>query len=478
MFSKPSGFPLLPTEVIDMIRVIISCADLYSLVLVNRSHNMALTPHLYADIDLLRYPSAMKCIMALDHAPEGNIFGRNLSILVQSFSLREDTSYPVDASFKLLASTLVLDVLRMVNLKHFSCSLALPCSTSLLAALLSGAVPKLQSLQLTVSDIEVPPGYDVADLSSRVPRLRSVKLDIRDRIPTRMIALIRELLTSRAGDLRTLSLSCGDEHHGPPMTYLPTAAVFSALEELTITGRALAHPSLQRAPIKVLTARESDSAPYSPLMENDLHLGLGAFLTLRRLSCPYYMLPTFFPEEAHRRRPIDTVGLNYVPTSSNSNEGGCFGIPPFHIPWAMLHYLRFSKVPIRRLYLRAMHLSFALGFPEPQDIAALVTVECLVIVTRDDPWLDLVEFLHALGSKVIAQMPRLHTFVLSDEPASIQARDSPFEHAGDLDLQRRALAQYEACSSTLKTVAFTAQLHWENTADGWLQCPGKPSIRV
>ncbi|KAI0360420.1 hypothetical protein OH77DRAFT_680892 [Trametes cingulata] len=480
-YGSSAGFPLLPTEVIDLIRSTLSPADLHTLVLVNKAHNMVLTPHLYADIKLLHYPSALQCIMLLDGPSEDNAFGRNLVTLVQSFSLGEDTSYPEDANYKLLASTLVLDVLRMANLKHFSCTLALPYSISLLAALLSGAVPKLQSLQLTVSDIDIPPGCDIAHLSLRVPRLRSVKLDIRDRIPPAVITLIREVLTSRAEALRTLSLFSDDEHYGPPTVYLPTAAVFSSLEELAISGRALSHPSLRPAPVRTLVVREANSANEPFSMDNNvLRLDPGAFPRLQRLFCYPRMLQAFLPEQTRYRRPIDTIGLNYVSASGSVHEDGCFGTPESHLyipsPWrSQLQRLRFSRVGVRRLFLHVYHFPSLYGFPNPGETAnCLSTLESLVVVLSDDPGIDAETYLLKLGSEVIAHIPHLHTFVLSDEPTSKEAQRHPFEHAEDLDLQRRALAQYEVWRPTLETVAFTADFHWKKTADGWLQCLGKP----
>ena len=69
---------------------------------------------------------------------------------------------------------------------------------------------------------------------------------------------------------------------------------------------------------------------------------------------------------------------------------------------------------------------------------------------------------------MLPQMPRLHTFLLSDGPAkTVYPGGGPFYYAHDEDYQRRALAAYDEQSSSLRRVAFTSEFEWEKRADGW-----------
>lgn len=66
--------------------------------------------------------------------------------------------------------------------------------------------------------------------------------------------------------------------------------------------------------------------------------------------------------------------------------------------------------------------------------------------------------------------PRLQMFLLSDQCSKIRGRlYHPFKIAGDLDLQRELLADYDKYTPVLRRVAFTADFDWEKHEDVWRQ---------
>ncbi|EIW61020.1 uncharacterized protein TRAVEDRAFT_46245 [Trametes versicolor FP-101664 SS1] len=72
-----------------------------------------------------------------------------------------------------------------------------------------------------------------------------------------------------------------------------------------------------------------------------------------------------------------------------------------------------------------------------------------------------------LGTRLIAHLPRLHTFLLSDGPLKLCGGfRHAFPWAGDEALQRQVLADFDRRSSVLRRVAFTTEFEWEKRADG------------
>lgn len=74
--------------------------------------------------------------------------------------------------------------------------------------------------------------------------------------------------------------------------------------------------------------------------------------------------------------------------------------------------------------------------------------------------------LASLGPLLLARMPRLHTFLLSDVSLKRYDLGNAFLWARDEALQSAVLAGYEFHAPALRRVAFTTEFEWEKRADG------------
>ncbi len=74
--------------------------------------------------------------------------------------------------------------------------------------------------------------------------------------------------------------------------------------------------------------------------------------------------------------------------------------------------------------------------------------------------------LFALGERVFARLPRLHTFLLGDVVKKQYDHRDHFWFARDVDMQRALLAEFERHTSALRRVAFTTEFEWEKGDNG------------
>lgn len=204
-------------------------------------------------------------------------------------------------------------ILRMANLRKFASPI--PIAPTILSMVVSGSRPKLQSIQLVVPKAKgsqlarVRPTADY----TKLPLLRTFKLDVWQPFDPTLARGIRSLLRLRANTLRALSLTTSLATSGSPNIVGPlllSDVAFTALEELEIELTALSHPSLQHtAAIRPLSIRGS-------LMDEDeidFHDRLHhAFPVLESLAAPNSIASEFFPEDTRYRRPIHTLRLNGV----------------------------------------------------------------------------------------------------------------------------------------------------------------------
>ncbi|KAI0634801.1 hypothetical protein C8Q77DRAFT_1104112 [Trametes polyzona] len=446
-------------------------ADLLPLLLVNKLVNAVLTPVLYTDIDLLECASALKCIRTLAAPPSLRAFRRDLPALVQAFVLRvpaEDLPWSPDSHA--FGAPLLTCLLRMVNLRHFTCLLPLPFAPSMLALLVSGSRPLLQTIELVIPKAREPrPAMRIRldpDDPAKLPDLRTFKLDVWQPLEPTLARTVHNLLRSRANTLKSLALTSSLAEEGVDIVnqLLPSNATFTSLEELHIEASALSHPSLrQTASIKTL------SIPGSPTDDEDLqdHAFIhDSFPAIESLACPNSILPAFFPEDVQRRRPIHTLRLNGASYGMRSfdytgDESDWFELQEF------LPLLRHSAVPVRHLSFAVMDLPIE---DLPDIVPHLMTLETLVVAFTDDIE-DAEEYLVQLGRVLIAHLPHLHTFLLSDAPVKAQNEDRGFRHAQNIPLQRKALAEYSKHSSNLQRVAFTSDFLWEKRGSDWSLIP-------
>ncbi|EIW55578.1 uncharacterized protein TRAVEDRAFT_73431 [Trametes versicolor FP-101664 SS1] len=451
-------------------------ADLCSLLLVNKLTNTTLTPTLYSDIDLVECSATLKCVKTLAAAPGTRAFSRDLPALVNAFVLHVPADdLPWDADSKLFGTTMLTCIFRMVNLRKFASPIPLPFAPTILSMVVSGSRPKLQSIQLVVPKAK---GSQLARVRpttdhSKLPLLRTFKLDVWQPFDPTLARGIQSLLRLRANTLRALSLTTSLATSGSPNIVgplLPSDVAFTALEELEIELTALSHPSLQHtAAIRAL------SIPGSLMDEDeiDLHDRLHhAFPVLESLAAPNSIVSEFFPEDTRHRRPIHTLRLNGASYGMGSldyagDESEWYDLEE------ILPLLRYSAVPIRDLSFAVVDLPLE---DLPLVVPHLVTLHRLVVVFSDDFEADAADYLSELGQVLIAHLPELHTFLMSDMPVRVQHEDNGFEHAQDLPLQRKILAEWESYSSALRKVAFTSEFGWEKKGDQWF--PASPASFV
>jgi len=125
--------------------------------------------------------------------------------------------------------------------------------------------------------------------------------------------------------------------------------------------------------------------------------------------------------------------------------------------------------PIRELALPLTTINFSeLSSAKPH----FVNIETLLLCALRD--LEGLECLNDLGNDLFSGMPKLHTFLLSDDHrAMFTIRDSerrPFEIASDIGRQREALKAWEPFCPTLRRVSFTAQSEWNKSSGSeWIK---------
>lgn len=78
--------------------------------------------------------------------------------------------------------------------------------------------------------------------------------------------------------------------------------------------------------------------------------------------------------------------------------------------------------------------------------------------------------LKSLGRKLFKEMPRLHTFLLSDEPYYV-FRGRRFSLAIDEIEQRKILTKWSKHCPTLSRASFTAAFIWDRIEGGWVKSP-------
>ncbi|KAI0646566.1 hypothetical protein C8Q79DRAFT_1000850 [Trametes meyenii] len=413
--------------------------NLCALLLTDKMCNTTLTPTLYHSVLLDQPIPFLRCLSTLAASPGKHAFRRDLSALVHRFTIRNpetlELAYPLNA--RAVGPMLFACLVRMDNLRHFSCSFPLPFSLGVFGALINGSHPKLQSIDL-IPDVWEPLEILLA---------QSIKTFLRNHADSiRSLRLTSSL--SRGAELNVL---------GP---LLPSDVVFPSLAELEIGMTIFSHPSLQNtATIKSLYIHE---AATEDDLDTQFSLPPDAFPSLQTLICPNATMLAFLPENTTRRRPIRAVRLNEASYGMESLDYN-----GDQSDWdellELLPHLPFSAVPVTELSLAVWDLSIE----ELRKVVPYVRdLEKFVIVV-DEGIENSEELLIQLGPVLIAQLPRLHTLLLSDMPLRVRSEDGEFQHARDIALQQRALAEYERHSSTLRRVAFAAEV------GGWEKCGGR-----
>ncbi|TFK87647.1 hypothetical protein K466DRAFT_662851 [Polyporus arcularius HHB13444] len=455
----------LPVELLTFISSLVRKADLAALASTSRRLNLIATPYLYADLDLFTYRSALACLMTLASSPATLAWpGRDLADYVQSLRLRPTcVQYnPVMLDdFEQLGRLLSVSVPRMVNLRELDCGpRGLKSVSQVLRALLTSPHPRLESIQLCFlpdsrSSASEATSLDLATHMCDLPRLQTITLFALSRLSLQDFVSLRILLNKSASQLRRLTVVTSTAMDFFELFDERQNSSLPLLEHLEIRDRDLDNPSCTAMThIRSLAIRDDFDTP-----EEFETLPSTAYPALEELLCSHSQVPRFLFPDSASLRPIHTIGLDYTKYERNGGET-TEAIPRWeHIHFAFEHF-RFSAVPIR-------HLRFYVNRLLIDELQAAMSecpfLESLTMVVWHEPKRAA---LFALGERVFARLPRLHTFLLGDVVKKQYDHRDHFWFARDVDMQRALLVEFERHTSALGRVAFTTEFEWEKGDNG------------
>ncbi|KAI0741600.1 hypothetical protein C8Q80DRAFT_1274002 [Daedaleopsis nitida] len=453
----PSAIHSLPEELLGVIASNSQPADLNSLLLTSKSFNEHLTPALYASIIPRSERYALKALRTLSAAPQKTTFGRDLPAIVRTFTL-DFATYNLLPVKEKLVRRLVQAVSRMTGLQHFTCRLYCWFVPQMCANLMAAAAGTLRSLnvyicpkrhrpRVTTTEPESEETDLLAMLRPDLPCLESVTLEMTSDTGD-FADFTQHLLTTCASRLRKLSLFTV-EHEMAEYVIAYTEA-WPVLQELEIDVRTLACRAIEFPATPRVHSLSSPNIPPS------------AFPKLEELCCSHGVLPAFLPPtmpSGYAKRPIRKVELDRARYEKNGGDFTRYGDPEWHGVRAVLAHLSNSAVPVTDLAFY-VHL---LEVPGLVDIAVVATnLERLLTVVYEDP-VQLNGGFDALGAKLFAHMPDLHTFLVSDAPKKFA--DGAFMISEDDE--RKWLEAWDKHPNALREVAFCVSRMWTKTGNGW-----------
>ncbi|KAI0806623.1 hypothetical protein C8Q74DRAFT_3484 [Fomes fomentarius] len=294
----------IPLDLMRDVASWLETSDLLAMLMTSTLTNKALTPTLYSTVDLRSWDGLLRCLATLALLPEDHAFHRDLAIFVRTLVIQRPRSrrpfYATD-----YALSLSMAVARMTNLRYFSSKIGLtPCSLDILFKLVSGTCPRIQTIDIIVSD-ELTTKLDIRNF--RVPStLRELRLVLSDQPCPVRNPFVRKLLAASGPSLRSLAPRT-DGHYNAPFwqEILPWDLDFANLEDLVIGGSALYQPCFQSA-TQVRTLKVTNMWKVT----SDVHFA--AFPDLEDLSCPWEMIPHFLVDDPEYRRPIKTIHIDDV----------------------------------------------------------------------------------------------------------------------------------------------------------------------
>lgn len=360
---------------LDLMRTVASwleISDLLAMLMTSTLMNKALTPTLYSTMDLRSWDGLLRCLATLVLLPEERAFHRDLAILVRTLVIQRPPSrrpfYATDYALSLSTA-----VARMTNLRYFSSKIGLtPCSLDILFKLVSGTCPRIQTIDIIVSD-ELAMKFDIRNF--RVPStLRELRLVLSDEPGPVQNPFVRKLLAASGPFLRSLALRM-DGHYNAPFwqEILPQDVNFANLDNLVIGGSALFQPCFQSATqVRTLEVTNLWNVP------SDVHLA--AFPELEDLSCPWETIPHFLVDDPEYRRPIKTIHIDDVSCERR-------GASPRE--WtdilALIQRLQYTSVPVKTLSFEVKNIpltgfaAIRLVFFSLEYLAIVVHERCSVV---------------------------------------------------------------------------------------------------
>ncbi|KAI0369904.1 hypothetical protein BV20DRAFT_1052812 [Pilatotrama ljubarskyi] len=461
----------IPVEVWELIASPLRIRDLPALLLSSKHLNEALTPILYSHIQLNDAASAKMCIATLV-ADAGTLYlQRDLAGMVHAFCLN---------SFDLSSARRRDDE---------AAESLLPFTPSLLAALFRGAASTLQALHIELQtrkdwlSIQGSEGEIPDDFRPTCPELTVLDVWLK---PMSQVCgessfrFLQRLLASHAAQVRTLAfVSSGNADW---VSFILGATTrWPVLERLEIDKYTLWEDVLQDTPeVRVLAVRgghyplsglsvednrEDDEVPMDTSPSGALQRSLPrtAFPKLEELHCAHDLLSAFLSPDDQLRRPIRTIELDGAYFWGIGRLLDFTIIPPWRAVRRALTHLPNSSGPVKELAFAVCGLDFERFVSSAGPY--LRTLERLLLVMHASPVHP--EVLEHFGERLLAQMPHLHTFLLSEGPYNPGAAKPSLEYCGDSNQQLRWLERWEVHAPALTTVCFTSDQMWTKTQRGW-----------
>ncbi|CAL1717461.1 unnamed protein product [Somion occarium] len=432
----------LPAELIRRICELVNRRDLPAISRVSRRFNALSNSLIYTSITLTNSDKAFACCKTLATSP------RDLAGCVRTFSVDDFPPWNfTDWHRRQFREWLVTSIRRMSNLLHFKCFLVGSFAQDMSIAL-SGHT-SLRSLAVSLphfdpwSDHYRPPWPESA-LKPLFPELESFAFTYsvpQGPICAMYLGFILHILRAHAGHLRCLHLPDWLSFD-TILQVLPPDINLTALTSLTILSSALNPAVTERMP------------------------------AVRSLTFPKYEPDSSHADVLNTERPLRYVHFDGAVFDMADTDIFTQGDPPqwSEVLAALKRFPR-STGPVRhlRFYICFLHISF-LTKARPY----ITSLETLTICIRNN--IKDLQKLKTLGRKLLKEMPKLHTLLLSDEPY-YAFRGKRFTYAFDELSQKIVLTQWEKECPTLTSVSFTAAFVWNRIGGGWVKGPGPRGIK-
>lgn len=382
-----SALECLPTELLLLVADYLeNVADLASLLLVNTSLNIALTPRLYSAIELRHQRPTINCLHTLSTQATSATFmpGRDLASLVLSLHIAGfDILNLRRNEFAELQAGLEHALPRLTNMRKFTFKVLETLRCRVLVNLLA-SWESLSSVDVEVTDDDTVP--DASPRAPAVPHLTS--LGIRN-LPSTYDDYLQQLAASCCNGLLKMSLA---ESDADTVKHVLGSTVFAVLQDLELEAAAFFHPDFPHGAFPSLQALVLSYDSESPWDDDSAlpswrePIPYTAYPQLESLACNVEDLPLMIPKQAKvgARIPVHTIRLNGATYERN---GGAFShiSPEWDEIVESLSHLRYSGVPIRHLSFHVYRITVT---QLEEVLPSLEDLESLMISSVHDPSLQ------------------------------------------------------------------------------------------
>ncbi|KAI0355256.1 hypothetical protein OH77DRAFT_1455429 [Trametes cingulata] len=455
----------LPPELLLLIGKQSTRFDLSSLVLAGSSMNELLTPLLYHTIELNGYSAMRLCSRTLSTPLDCLLYKRDLVGLVQAFHvLGAEATWHTLQQEQELEKGFSLVIPRLVNLRHFSFKLTGLLHSQVLIDFLASPPGQLRSLDVEVASDQSFDCYrdtiDNSELSlPMLDHLDSFRLVAAWDVSRGFFDFFRRLLAARSTHLCVLALPDSDDVFVKDV--LTSNAPFLALQTLEVDSSTFFQPDFPHTAFPALsTLSLSGDVCSSGLTDEEPQPGAvprAAYPMLEILRCHAPYLSFLLPKDAEerQRRKVHTVQLNDASYARNGGTSSPVAPEQEEVAEGLSH-LPYSGVPIR-------HLSFSVHKITADNLATMLlsfkTLESLLVVADSEPNFELDRPVQIV-SRMLAQMPHLHTLLFSDASLKVQDDEWCFNIAFQRERQRMVAQLWSQHAKALRRVAFTTEMEW------------------